>query len=126
MARTPIRPEGATPPPVPLTPGIRKGNILQVAGQIPADLATGAIVGDTVAEQTRQSMRNVLAVLEAGGATIDDVVMIRIYLTDTAHFAEMNAAYQEFLTEPYPARTTIYVGLPPGLLVEIDALAVLD
>lgn len=126
MAKTAIRPEGAKPVPVPLTPGIRKGNILQVAGQIPADPATGEIVGDTVAEQTRQSMRNILAVLDAGGATIDDVIMVRIYLTDTAHFAEMNAAYAEFLTEPYPARTTVYVGLPAGLLVEIDALAVLE
>jgi 2-iminobutanoate/2-iminopropanoate deaminase len=126
MAKTAIRPEGARPVPVPLSPGIRKGNILQVAGQIPADPATGEIVGDTVGEQTRQSMRNVLAVLEAGGASIDDVVMVRVYLTDTGHFAEMNEAYKEFLTEPYPARTTVYVGLPAGLLVEIDALAVLD
>jgi len=126
MAKTAIHVPGAKPVPVPLSPGLRKGNILQVAGQIPADPATGEIVGGTVAEQTAQSMRNVLAVLEAGGATIDDVVMFRIYLTDTAHFAEMNAAYEPFLTDPYPARTTIYVGLPAGLLVEIDALAVLD
>ena len=126
MAKTAIRPEGAKPVPVPLSPGIRKGNILQVAGQIPADPSTGEIVGSTVAEQTRQSMRNVLGVLAAGGASMDDVVMIRIYLTDTAHFAEMNAAYREFLTEPFPARTTVYVGLPAGLLVEIDAMAVLD
>lgn len=126
MARTAIDVPGAKPVPVPLSPGIRKGNILQVAGQIPADPTTGEIIGSTVAEQTAQSMRNVLAVLEAGGAGIDDVVMFRIYLTDTAHFAEMNAAYEPFLTEPYPARTTIYVGLPAGLLVEIDALAVLD
>jgi reactive intermediate/imine deaminase len=129
MAKSAIRPEGAKPAPVPLTPGIRKGNILQVAGQIPADPATGAIVGDTVAEQTRQSMRNILAVLEAGGATIDDVVMFRVYLTDTAHFAEMNGAYNAFLADAgvqvFPSRTTIYVGLPAGLLVEIDALAVL-
>jgi reactive intermediate/imine deaminase len=123
MAKTAIHVPGAKP--VPLSPGIRKGNILQVAGQIPADPATGEIVGGTVAEQTAQSMRNVLAVLEAGGASVDDVVMFRIYLTDTAHFAEMNGAYEKFLTEPYPARTTIYVGLPAGLLVEIDALAVL-
>lgn len=126
MAKTAIQPEGAKPPPVPLSPGIRKGNILQVAGQIPADPSTGEIVGSTVADQTRQSMRNVLAVLEAGGASVDDVVMFRVYLTDTAHFAEMNEAYREFLTEPFPARTTVYVGLPAGLLVEIDALAVLD
>lgn len=125
MARTAIRPEGALPPPVPLSPGIRKGNILQVAGQVPVDPSTGEVVGDTVTEQTRQSMRNVLAVLAAGGANVDDVVMFRIYLTDTAHFAEMNDAYKEFLTGPYPARTTVYVGLPAGLLVEIDALAVL-
>jgi enamine deaminase RidA (YjgF/YER057c/UK114 family) len=57
---------------------------------------------------------------------VDDVIMFRVYLTDTAHFAEMNQAYQEFLAEPYPARTTVYVGLPAGLLVEIDALAVLN
>jgi 2-iminobutanoate/2-iminopropanoate deaminase len=126
MAKSAIHPEGAKPVAVPLTAGIRKGNILQVAGQVPADPATGEIVGSTVAEQTRQSMRNVVAVLQAGGATIDDVVMCRIYLTDTAHFAEMNEAYREFLTEPYPARTTVYVGLPAGRLVEIDALAVLD
>lgn len=125
MARSAIRQEGAMIPAVPLSPGIRKGNILQVAGQIPADPATGGIVGDTVAEQTRQAMRNVVGVLAAGGATMDDVVMVRVYLTDTGHFAEMNEAYQEFLIEPYPARTTIYVGLPAGLLVEIDALAVL-
>jgi len=126
MAKTAINPAGSKPVPVPISPGIRKGNILQVAGQIPADLATGEIVGSTVADQTAQAMRNVLEVLSAGGATMDDVVMIRIYLTDTAHFAEMNQAYQAFLTDPYPARTTVYVGLPAGLLVEIDALAVLD
>jgi len=126
MAKTAVRPEGAKPLPIPLTPGIRKGNILQVAGQVPFHPETGEIVGETVADQTRQSMRNVLSVLEAGGATIDDVVMIRIYLTDVANFADMNEAYKEFVTEPYPARTTVYVGLPAGILVEIDALAVLD
>ncbi|HEU5476026.1 MAG TPA: Rid family hydrolase [Actinophytocola sp.] len=126
MARTAIHPDGAAPVPFPLSFGIRKGNILQVAGQIPADHGTGAIVGDTVAEQTRQAMRNVTTVLAAGGATMDDVVMVRVYLTDTGHFADMNAAYQEFLTEPFPARTTVYVGLPAGVLVEIDAMAVLD
>jgi enamine deaminase RidA (YjgF/YER057c/UK114 family) len=65
-------------------------------------------------------------VLEAGGATLDDVVMCRVYLTDTDHFGEMNDAYREFFEESFPARTTVYVGLPEGLLVEIDALAVLD
>jgi 2-iminobutanoate/2-iminopropanoate deaminase len=111
---------------VPLSHGIRKGNILQVAGQVPLDPATGGLVGSTVAEQTVQCLKNIQAVLEAGGASLDDVVMVRVYLTDTAHFAELNEAYSGFLAEPYPARTTVYVGLPAGFLVEIDTLAVLD
>lgn len=119
MPRIPIQPEGVKKLAAPLTPGVRKGNMLQVAGQI-------SFNGGTIVDQTREAMHNVIAVLEAGGATLDDVIMMRVYLTDTAHFAEMNDTYREFLTEPYPARTTIYVGLPPGLLIEIDALAVLD
>ena len=126
MAKVAIHPEGTKIPTVPLTHGIRKGNILQVAGQVAVDPTTNELVGTTVTDQTRQVMRNVRAVLEAGGATIEDVVMCRVYLTDTAHFGEMNAAYREFFEESFPARTTVYVGLPEGLLVEIDAMAVLD
>jgi 2-iminobutanoate/2-iminopropanoate deaminase len=125
MARTFIHPEGAAKPTVPLSPGVRKGNILQVAGQVAFD-SQGELVGTTVAEQTRQVLANVKSVLEAAGATLEDVVMYRVYLTDVAHFAELNEAYAEFLGGDFPARTTVYVGLPPGLLVEIDALAVLD
>lgn len=126
MSRTVIQPAGAAPLPVPLSPGIRKGNILQVAGQVGVDPASGDLAGTTVAEQTRQVLANVEAVLAAGGASFADVVMMRVYLTDTAHFAELNEIYAELMPRPYPARTTVYVGLPPGLLVEIDALAVLD
>jgi reactive intermediate/imine deaminase len=126
MAKVAIHPEGTKIPVVPLTHGIRKGNILQVAGQVAVDPATNEIVGADVTTQTRQVMHNVQAILEAGGATLEDVVMCRIYLTDTAHFGEMNDAYREFFEESFPARTTVYVGLPDGLLVEIDALAVLD
>jgi reactive intermediate/imine deaminase len=126
MAKTVIHPDGAKTPPVPLSHGIRKGNILQVSGQVPVDWTTGETVGTTVAEQTRQVLANVSAVLTAAGASLDDVVMFRVYLTDTAHFAELNETYAEIVPEPYPARTTVYVGLPAGLLVEIDALAVLD
>ena len=126
MAKIVIQPEGAAPPPVPLSPGIRKGNIVQVAGQVALDPATGELAGTTVAEQTRQVLANVEAVLQSAGATMDDVVMFRVYLTDTDHFTELNEIYAELVPQPFPARTTIYVGLPPGMLVEIDALAVLD
>ncbi|HEX6352422.1 RidA family protein [Actinophytocola sp.] len=126
MAKVAIHPEGTKIPLVPLTHGIRKGNILQVAGQVAVDPTTNELVGTTVTEQTRQVMTNIRRVLEAGGATFSDVVMCRVYLTDVAHFAELNDAYREFFEESFPARTTVYVGLPEGLLVEIDALAVLD
>jgi reactive intermediate/imine deaminase len=126
MPKIEIRTSSAPMPIAKFSQGVRKGNIVQVAGQVAFDAATGAIVGDTVKEQTAQTLRNVAAVLEAAGASFDDVVMLRVYLTDTAHFGEMNETYGEFMTEPYSARTTVYVGLPAGLLVEIDALAVVD
>ena len=126
MARNAVTVPGAKPPAVPLSPGIRRGGIVQVAGQVAVDPVTGVLAGETVAEQTRACLRNVFAVLDAAGASEEDIVMLRVYLTDVAHFAEMNAAYAELLSEPFPARTTVYVGLPPGLLVEIDALAVVE
>ncbi|MDQ0710709.1 reactive intermediate/imine deaminase [Streptomyces luteogriseus] len=126
MTRTVITTENAPTLAAPLSQGIRKGPILQVSGQLPFDPATGAVVGTTVAEQTAQTLRNVTAVLKAAGAGLEDVVMLRVYLTDPAHLPELNEAYAAAVGEPFPARTTVYMQLPPGLLVEIDALAVLD
>ncbi|WP_433263168.1 RidA family protein [Actinosynnema sp. CS-041913] len=127
MSKTEITTSNAPKPVASFSQGVRKGNVLQVAGQVAFDPATNAIVGSTVAEQTRQALANVAAVLAAGGASLDDVLMLRVYLTDTAHFGEMNEVYNEIVTQqPFPARTTVYVGLPEGLLVEIDALAVVD
>ena len=105
---------------------VRKGNILQVAGQGPTDPATGQYAGTTIAEQTRQTMLNIQAILRAAGADFDDVMMLRVYLTKVEDFAGMNEVYQTFVQQPFPGRTTVYVGLPAGMLVEIDALAVLD
>jgi 2-iminobutanoate/2-iminopropanoate deaminase len=104
---------------------VRKGDILQVAGQGGTDPATGEFVAGGVAEQTAQTLRNIETILRAGGAGFADVVMMRVYLTDTAHFTAMNEVYSTVVTAPFPARTTVYVGLPEGMLVEIDALAVL-
>lgn len=126
MTRTVITTENAPTLPAPLSQGISKGPLLQVSGQLPFDPDTGEVAGTTVAEQTTQALRNVTAVLEAGGAGLEDVVMLRVYLTDPAHLAEMNEAYTAAVGEPFPTRTTVYMQLPPGLLVEVDALAVLD
>ncbi|WP_327343761.1 RidA family protein [Streptomyces europaeiscabiei] len=129
-----LTPTTHTAPPAKFSHGVRKGNILQVAGQVgflPAvEGRPPTPAGPTLREQTLQTLANVKAILEEGGATWDDVLMIRVYLTDVDHFAEMNALYNEYfdqhLTAVPAARTTVYVGLPAGLLIEIDALAVLD
>jgi reactive intermediate/imine deaminase len=125
MPKTAIVTTQAPPPAASYSQAVRCGNILQVAGQGPADPATGQYVAGGVAEQTRQTLANVQAILRAAGADFADVVMMRVYLTDAAHFAAMNEVYSTFVEAPFPARTTVFVGLAPGMLVEIDALAVL-
>jgi reactive intermediate/imine deaminase len=102
---------------------IRNQNMLFLAGQGGIDAATGQFVSDGVDDQTRQTMRNLTHVLEAGGATWDDVVSVRVFVVDHAEFQEMNAVYGEFVDEPYPARTTVFCGLAPGMKVEIDCVA---
>ena len=132
QAKTALTPSTHTTPPAKFSHGVRKGNILQVAGQVGfAPAVPGQApepVGPGLREQTLRTLANVEAILQEGGASWEDVVMIRVYLTDTDHFAELNEIYNEYfagLTEAPAARTTVYVGLPAGLLVEIDALAVL-
>lgn len=129
-----LTPKTHTTPPAKFSHGVRKGNILQVAGQVgflPAEEGKPPTpAGPTLREQTLQTLANVKAILEEGGASWDDVMMLRVYLTDVDHFAEMNDLYNTYfeeqgLTQPPAARTTVYVGLPAGLLIEIDALAVL-
>lgn len=119
------------PAPLPqFSQGVRKGPVLQTAGQVGADPATGEFAED-VRAQTALALQNVNAVLEAGGATFDDVVMVRVYLRAGGDFAEMNAAYDAFVpthtpSGVLPARTTVVTDFAaPSILVEIDALAVL-
>lgn len=112
--------------------GVQAGPVVQISGQGPQDPTTGEYVfaGD-VAAQTTRALENIRAIVEASDARFDDVVSLRVYLTDRSSFADMNGAYETFVTENcpsgvFPARTTVFVGLPnPAMLVEIDALAVL-
>jgi reactive intermediate/imine deaminase len=122
------------PAPMPVfSQGVRKGNILQVSGQGSVDPASGDFVfaGD-VKGQTTRVLQNIEAILKAGGASLDDVVMLRVYLTTRDDFAAMNEAYADFVSTRtpsgvLPSRTTVFTGLPlPDMLVEIDALAVLS
>ncbi|GAA3613269.1 RidA family protein [Microlunatus ginsengisoli] len=129
--KTAVTTDQAPAPAHTFSQGVRRGPILQVSGQGPVDPATGAYLhaGD-VRAQTQRTLANVEAVLAAGGATFDDVVMLRVYLTTRDDFGPMNEAYGDYLDPRcavLPARTTVFTGLPrEEMLVEIDALAVLD
>lgn len=104
---------------------VRKGSTVAVAGMVGID-SDGNIVGEgDIVAQTRKSLENMQACLEAVGATMNDVIKTTIYLTDLENYKGMNAAYNEFLEEIAPARATVLVALAlPALLVEIEALAI--
>jgi 2-iminobutanoate/2-iminopropanoate deaminase len=109
----------------PYSAAIATGDLVFCSGQTPIVPATGQLAPGSVADQTRQVLRNVSAVLEAAGLGLDDVVKTTVFLTDMADFAEMNAVYAEFFSAPFPARSTVQVaGLPVGASVEIEAVAV--
>jgi 2-iminobutanoate/2-iminopropanoate deaminase len=94
------------------------------SGQLGIDPATGELVTGSVADQTRQCMKNLAAVLEAAGTDLSHAVRATIYITSMGDFPAVNAAYGEFLSEPFPARATIEVGaLAKGAAVEIDVIA---
>jgi len=118
----------AAPPPPPTAAyshAVRAGEYLFVTGQLGADPATNALVpGGTVA-QTHQVMRNLQAVLAGAGTTLARAVMVRIYLTDFADYAAVNAAYASYFAPgKLPARTTVGVtALALGGVVEIDLIA---
>ena len=105
---------------------IAKGTFAIISGQLPLDGST--LAGTTIAEQTAQSLKNVKAILEAGGFTMADVVKTSVYLKDLNDFAGMNEVYAQFFegTE-FPARVAFQVAkLPMDVLVEIEAIAVKD
>ena len=124
MSRTEGRAAGAPAPAGPYSQSVRIGGIVAAAGQV--GIRPDGTLLDGVGAQTRQALANVAAVLEASGAGMEDVLTVRVFLTDVSQFDEMNKVYADAFDEPYPTRTTVYVGLPDGLLVEIDAIAVIE
>ena len=109
----------------PYSQGISAENIAFVSGQLPIDPATGEFAGNDIASQTRQSLKNVQAILAENGMTMADVTKTTVLLADIAEFAEMNQVYAEFFAEPFPARAAFEVAaLPKNAKVEIEAIAV--
>lgn len=101
---------------------VRAGEMIFVSGQVPRDLVTGELQGETLAEQTRAVLENVRLVLAAAGATMDDIVSVTAYLEDIGDWGEFNTLYRDAFRPPYPSRTTLGAALH-GVKVEISAVA---
>ncbi len=108
----------------PYSQAVKAGNMVFCSGQIPIDVATGEFVSDDVAEQTRQVLKNLSAVLEAAGTSLNNVVKTTVFLADMNDFAAMNEIYAEFFSENKPARATVQAArLPKDARVEIECIA---
>ena len=121
-----VNPDSLAKPLAAYSQVVRAGSIVTTAGLIALD-SDGKIVGDgDVEAQVRKTLENLVAALEAVGATLDDVIKTTLYLADMVDYAKMNAIYNEFFEESRPARATVQAPLVlPSLLFEMDAMAVL-
>ncbi|HUS24748.1 MAG TPA: Rid family detoxifying hydrolase [Candidatus Binatia bacterium] len=105
---------------------VRCGNTVYLSGQIPLDPASGVLVGGGIEAEIHQVFRNLAAVAQAAGATLDQAAKVNVYLTDLAHFPKVNEVMAQYFRQPYPARAAVGVAaLPKGARVEADAVLVL-
>ena len=125
MSKYIIQTKRGAPPAGAYSQGWRAGDFVFVTGTGPIDPETGKLVGDTIEQQTEQTISNISAILDADGATLHDVVKVNVHLSDTALFARYNAVYALRFSRPYPVRTTVGsdLGHTPGMLIEIDCIA---
>lgn len=107
----------------PYSQAIDLGEVVFTSGQIPVDPATG-IIPEGVSAQAEQSLKNVKAILEAAGTSMDKVIKTTVFISDMNTFADINAVYATFFAEPYPARSCVEVArLPKDVMLEIEAIA---
>ena len=124
MSKKAINTEKAPKAIGPYSQAIQVGNLVYTSGQLPINPTTGAFPEGGIKEQTRQSLCNIQAILEEAGLTMSNVVKTTVFLADMNDFADMNAVYAEFFTQPYPARSAVAVKtLPKNALVEIEVMA---
>jgi 2-iminobutanoate/2-iminopropanoate deaminase len=108
----------------PYSQGIVAGDLVFVSGQLGIDPSGGHVVEGGIVEQTEQTMKNLAAVLEEAGSSLENAVMVSIFLVDLGDFQAMNEVYARHLSEPYPARATVQIAaLPSGARVEIAVVA---
>jgi 2-iminobutanoate/2-iminopropanoate deaminase len=114
-------------PSLPFSAGIRANGFIFTAGQVGTDPRNGQVVGADIASQTRQTIANLRAVLEAGGSSLDRLVKTTVFLSDLRTFDGMNEVYRELIPEPRPGRSTVEARLArPEILVEIEGIALAD
>ena len=110
----------------PYSPALKVGNLLFLSGSIPLDPVSGQLVGGGIAEQTTRVMENIKTLLDAAGASFNNVARTTVFMVDLAEFGQMNDVYSKYFIAPYPARSTVQVvKLPRDVRVEIDVIAVL-
>jgi 2-iminobutanoate/2-iminopropanoate deaminase len=128
MAKYEIQSKRGAPPRGAYSQGWRAGDFIFVTGTGPIDPASGELVGDTIEQQTEQTIDNISAILEADGALLRDVVKVAVHLSDTSLFARYNAVYARRFSKPYPVRTTVGsdLGHAAGMLIEIDCIAYIE
>ena len=108
----------------PYSQATKVGNLLFVSGQLPLDPKTMEFVGDDIVSQTEQSLKNLIAIVEAAGSSVEKIAKVNIFLADIKDFAAMNEVYAKFFTANPPARAAVEVGnLPKYAKVEIEAVA---
>jgi 2-iminobutanoate/2-iminopropanoate deaminase len=127
MTKSTITTDGAPAAIGPYAQGVRVGNLIFTAGQGALDPITGQVVPGGIREQTKRTIENLKAVLEAGGSTLGQVIKATVFLKDLNDFSAMNAVYASYFgseSETLPARTTVEVSrLPRDILVEIEVVA---
>jgi 2-iminobutanoate/2-iminopropanoate deaminase len=124
-AHAPVHADTLPKPVGPYSPGMGFERLVFVSGQAAVDPATGKLAGDDVERQTEQCLKNVQAILEAAGSSLQHVLRCGVFLVDMREFPKMNGVYARMFGGHRPARTTVQVSALPGegLLVEIDAVA---
>lgn len=125
--RQPIKTENAPAAIGPYSQGIKANGFVFVSGQIPIDPHTGEFVAGGITEQTARVLKNLTAVLEAAGSSLEQVVKTTVFLADMKEFSSMNEVYKDFFPSPPPARSTVAAaGLPRDARVEIEAVALVS
>ena len=108
----------------PYSQAIRIGDFLYTSGQIALDPESGMFLSGEIEEETEQTLKNISAILQAGGVNFENVIKTTVYLSDLSDFARMNQVYEKYFSKNKPARACVQVAaLPKGAKVEIDAIA---